>query len=274
MNYICQYAIVRFLPYAETGEFANVGLVLHCSQMGELHFRMMSKVGRITAFFEELDVAVYRRARGELIDELARMAQVFREHLQRTEPEFAKNLFQELTRPREAMLRFDKPRVVMTQDVDRKFEELYDFYIGRNFVTREYQEKLIEKEIRGALRQANLIGRYRQQTVGNRRYHARFPFVRSEDGTPVAAIKPLHLGQDEPTQIYDHGWEWVGKIRKLRRENMLPARVLFAVQPPALGNQECGQVFREISDELLAQEVEVFDHRDVERILDFARPPA
>jgi hypothetical protein len=41
---------------------------------------MMSKVGRITAFFEELDVAVYRRARGELIDELARMEQVFREH--------------------------------------------------------------------------------------------------------------------------------------------------------------------------------------------------
>jgi hypothetical protein len=55
---------------------------------------------------------------------------------------------------------------------------------------------------------------------------------------------------------------------------LLPARVLFAVQPPAPGNHECGQVFREISDELLAQEVEVFDHRDVERILYFARPSA
>lgn len=26
----CQYAVVRFLPYAETGEFANVGVALAC----------------------------------------------------------------------------------------------------------------------------------------------------------------------------------------------------------------------------------------------------
>ncbi|HVK54151.1 MAG TPA: DUF3037 domain-containing protein, partial [Burkholderiales bacterium] len=28
MNIACHYAIVRFLPFVETGEFANVGVVL------------------------------------------------------------------------------------------------------------------------------------------------------------------------------------------------------------------------------------------------------
>jgi len=27
-KFACQYAIVRFLPYLETGEFANVGIVM------------------------------------------------------------------------------------------------------------------------------------------------------------------------------------------------------------------------------------------------------
>lgn len=270
MNYVCQYAIVRFLPYAETGEFANVGIVLHCAQNGEFQFRLMSRVRRITAFFEELDVTVYRRARKELSDELTRVEQLFQTHPQRKESEFGRQLFLELTRPREAMLRFDKPRVVMAQDVGQKFEELYNFYIGRNFVTREYQEKLIEKEVRSALRQANLIGHYREQVLGDRSYHARFPFVCSTDGMPMAVIKPLHLGQDEPTQIYDHGWEWVGKVRKLRQQAFLPAQVLFAVQGPQAGSPECDQVFEEISAELQAQQVEVVDHREVARIIAFA----
>ena len=53
----CQYTIIRFLPYAETGEFANVGIVLACPETGLLDARLMptKKTGRITGFFEQLD---------------------------------------------------------------------------------------------------------------------------------------------------------------------------------------------------------------------------
>lgn len=33
-KFACQYAIDRFLPYMETGEFANVGIVMLCPDAG------------------------------------------------------------------------------------------------------------------------------------------------------------------------------------------------------------------------------------------------
>ena len=35
----CRYAIVQFMPYAETGEFANVGVVLCLSADGLLRLQ-------------------------------------------------------------------------------------------------------------------------------------------------------------------------------------------------------------------------------------------
>lgn len=56
MNRIgCRYAIVRFLPYAETQEFANVGIVLACPETGYFGFRLeIRHTRRFTDFFKEL----------------------------------------------------------------------------------------------------------------------------------------------------------------------------------------------------------------------------
>lgn len=61
MNKIpCQYAIVRFTPFVETGEFANVGIVLFAPRQKSLLFKLVTKrYARITGFFHELDAGVY-----------------------------------------------------------------------------------------------------------------------------------------------------------------------------------------------------------------------
>jgi hypothetical protein len=33
-NTVCQYAVVRFMPFAETREFANVGIVIIAPKLG------------------------------------------------------------------------------------------------------------------------------------------------------------------------------------------------------------------------------------------------
>ncbi len=40
-QFVCNYAPVRFLPYRETGEFVNVGVVLHCPQTDFFGFRLI-----------------------------------------------------------------------------------------------------------------------------------------------------------------------------------------------------------------------------------------
>ena len=107
--FACRYAVVQFLPYAETGEFANVGVALLCPERGYFGFRLQNarRTKRITGFFERLDRAVYVRAQGLFEQELARVKTLLdNEVFPRADAEAARQLFVALTHPREAIVRF------------------------------------------------------------------------------------------------------------------------------------------------------------------------
>lgn len=274
-KHLCQYAIVRFLPYRETGEFANVGIVLMCPETGYFDFRLLTKVRRITAFFEELDAAICRRARNDFKKELVRIQDFLAPKTDTrgfADTELARHLFAELTRPREVMMRFEGVRVVLTDDPAHELDTLFAHYVERNFSTKAYQEKLLEKTVHKVLQDANLNKQYKPQTIGNATtYHAWFPFVNTQDGKVLRAIKPLHLAQDDPAQIFDHGWAWLGKIEKLRALHLLPERVLFPVQGPAEQKGERFDTFQEITHKLADEGVVVVAATQVDQIIEFAR---
>lgn len=273
-KHLCQYAIVRFLPYRETGEFANVGIVLMCPETGYFDFRLLTKVRRITAFFEELDAGIYRGARNDFKKELVRIQDFLPPQAGTrgfADTELARHLFAELTRPREVMMRFDGVRVVLADDPAQELDALFAHYVERNFSTRAYQEKLLEKTVHKVLQGAHLNKQYKPQTIGNvATYHAWFPFVNTQDGKALRAIKPLHLAQDDPAQIFDHGWAWLGKIEKLRALHLLPERVLFPVQGPAEQQGERFDTFQEITHKLADEGVVVVASTQVNKIVEFA----
>lgn len=74
MNKIaCQYAIVRFAPFVETGEFANVGILMIAPKERFFGFKLETRRhGRITRFFEELDRKHYTQALYQVREELTR----------------------------------------------------------------------------------------------------------------------------------------------------------------------------------------------------------
>lgn len=278
MKFACTYAIVRFLPYAETGEFANVGIVLACQQTGYFNFKLLSRTGRIRAFFEELDKNVFKTTQKAFAAELVRVCELLLE----TQPNgqqpqgqdnkmLLSHLFAETIRPREAMIRFAEPRVVLADDPDEKLTELYEHYIERNFATKQYQEKLIERQVQQTLRSADLMRNYSSKVLGNSAYHVRFPLVKLVNEKVQRVIKPIYLAQKDSTQLYDHGWEWIGKIRKLNREKMLPAAVLFAVDAPAENDAECFSAYNEIIDELENQNIQVISYDNAIDLVRFAQ---
>ena len=101
MNQTARYSIVRFLPYAETEEFANVGVVLFAPGKRYFDFRLNNKWRRIGAFFEPLERRVF-----------AEGIRAFGEELQRTRAlamgmfgdsrgqAAAAGVFEDLVRPR------------------------------------------------------------------------------------------------------------------------------------------------------------------------------
>jgi Protein of unknown function (DUF3037) len=272
-KYACQYAIVRFLPYLETGEFANVGIVLFCPETKYFDYKLIPRArARITNFFEELDGKVYREALETFEWELSRIKDYFHEwDGDVLKKHVLANIFVEFTRPRETMLRFDSIRTKLCEDPEREIENVFSHYVERNFATKKYQEKLLEKEVRKVLKTGQVSGLYRTFTFGHPdTYHATFPFVYVKDKIPVKAIKPLSLDQKEPTKIFDHGWLWMAKIGKLKDMRLLPDELLIPVQGPTEATGPRVESFKEIMHQLKNMAL-VVETKERQKILEFAR---
>lgn len=272
----CQYAIVRFTPYVETGEFANVGVVMMAPQARYFGFKLLTRRhGRITKFFEELDAKVFRHAMFELKDELERVHAVLKGHgfdrrLKNNDVEFAKRLFAEVLRTRETIVRFGEPRVVLADDPKNTLNELFAYYVERNFVTKEYRETVLEKGLRQLFFKNHIGERFHRTKVGDDEFNVTFPFVELRNERPTKIIKPLNLAQGETTKILEHGSIWEFRVRKLQQRQAIPGRMLFAFEGPeehgvrAKACQEAVGMLRETG-------ATVLPYTDRVEILEFAR---
>jgi len=272
----CQYAIVRFTPFVETGEFANVGVVMMAPQARYFGFKLLTRRhGRITKFFEELDAKVFRHAMFELKEELQRVHDVLKGHgfdrrLKNNDIEFAKRLFAEVLRTRETIVRFGEPRAVLADDPKKTLNELFAYYVERNFVTKEYRETVLDRGVRQLLFKNQLGERFHRTKVGDDEFHVTFPFVELRGERPTKIIKPLNLAQDETTKILEHGNKWEFRIRKLRERQAVPDRILFAFEGPE-GQGPRARACLEAAGMLREAGVTVMPYQDRMKLLEFAR---
>lgn len=249
MKYICNYSILRFLPYPETGEFVNIGVVLLANN-GEFHFELDRTRQRVTRFFKTLNHKIYLRARDEVRAELQRLEIFFAEH--KGEMGLAISTFKHLIHPRETMMRFSEPGSIGTDSIKKTLADLYEHYVNHSFATKEYQERVLERQLGSLLTVANLKQRYKEQKLGTKQYEVRFPFVMISDEKVHQAIKPLYFGQAESSKIFDHGDAWVSKMRRLKATKRLAKDTLFIVEPPAEGSVKLMAAFNEVVSDLSA----------------------
>ena len=131
------YTIIRFLPYRETGEFVNVGVVIACPEIGFFDFKIAPKrLRRVKGFFPELDREILltgvkaieamlksHRNSGALLAEAHELDA--KTKMQGVEE------FRGLLRRRETLLHFSDPGAVLTDDPRRTLNELYDRFVNR-----------------------------------------------------------------------------------------------------------------------------------------------
>lgn len=271
----CRYAILRFAPFVETGEFANVGIILIAPRAGFFgHDLQTRRYARITRFFEEMDARTYKAAVSTVGTELKHFSDVvrkrgFHEHADPGAQAFAQDIFREIIRPREGIVRYSDPRVVMAEDPAATLRALFEHYVERSFATREYQEAVIERGLRMLLQRARLAARFENRRVGDEGFHVTFPLVETRDEVPVKAIKALNLAQADPSKIRDHAILWRARIDKLRARRTLPERVLFALSEP--GPEPAQQdAYEEAKRDLETADIQLARAGDQERILTFA----
>ncbi|MBB3570786.1 DUF3037 domain-containing protein [Rhizobium sp. BK491] len=257
------YAIIRFQPHLETEEFANIGIVLVAPRMSYLDFRLETKrLGRLTSFFDSVEATTIRGVLRSYCTELKRIRDLAGhtgDGQSRFEFELSDNaehLFHALTKDREGIIRFSDVRFVMTDNPKVKLDELFDYYVRRNFASAIYREGLLEKHVRNMLRLRAIDKNFKRRTFNDGIYSATFPFVEIAEDEPVKILKPIYLGQDDPTRILDHGNKWLFTVNRLKQ--LLPRDVVFAVEGPT-GDSLRQRAFQEAVERFRASNIKVVD---------------
>jgi len=126
MSHACIYSIVRFAPFAETEEFANVGIVLSAPAIRRMEYRLASEhLERVNHFFGCAPVftKALEMAKNELDAVRAMTAEAQEEQIV--------NHFRFLTEPKESLIRFSPMRSLLVDDFDGTLAELFAHYISR-----------------------------------------------------------------------------------------------------------------------------------------------
>jgi hypothetical protein len=128
----------------------------------------------------------------------------------------------------------------------------------------------MERGIRGWLKEACLKEHFLPAEIGNDDYHAKFPFVAKRDEQAIKVIKPLNLGYSDAAKIIDHGGQWLVRINQLKKRQLLPKEVLFAVEGVADMTAR-GRARQEVVREFEDAGVVVVPFQDKQRVIEFAR---
>ena len=124
MTPACNYAMLRFLPYPETGEFVNVGVLVSCTQPCLLDFQMETEMpARVKALFPQLDENAFRDAAQAMQREMERLKGMVRDG------KSCQLAFRETVRPRESVLRFGEVKTILTPEPAALTADLFRRYV-------------------------------------------------------------------------------------------------------------------------------------------------
>ena len=268
MKNLVRYSVIRFMPFTETQEFANVGIVIHAPQTGSVLFRLANKrFGRVSQFFDDLDGQLYSNAIEMFTFELKRI-QEFAIGMRGKE---LAGFMDEVTRQREGFLTFSETAALLTSDsLELVLEKLFEQYVGRSFNTKEHRETLLVKSLK---KQLDGVTKYKfTKSKLNADYVSfELPLV-ATDNVTTKAIKPLSFYQDKPLKLIDHGEFWISRVKHLLNSNTLDANdFLFAIDRPEYKDKNLEAAFKSLEDEMNSLGVNVYDASDLRNIEAFAK---
>lgn len=226
MSAIYQYSIIRFLPFADLGEFANIGIVALDSQNKILEFRLArAKFRRLREFFGEDAYRAYGTAIEHLRLELAYFTKSG-EFWANWKPERA---FSHLTRKHESSIIFSEVRTLLSKD---HIGDVVDMLFAR-LIERQRQEAHdldLIKDIRHELA-ANGIKGFRAIRVVDDVVPVTFPLAHRNG--KLNAIQPMVFTQKTPLAVFDHGAMWKRRLTYLLDRGKIEDKsVLLAIDPP------------------------------------------
>lgn len=265
---VFHYAVIRFMPFTETREFANIGVVVADPKTGIFLYKLAPrKFSRVTQFFEDIDGRLYRNAIEVFDGELKRLQCYFAKHGLRGK-EFVER-FNELTRRRESVVHFSETGRIFDENASTTIEMLFKRFVARDFATRYYREQHMVKTLREKLSVCS-PAKFIEKNLQAGLYDIKLPLVHSF-AAQHRIIKPLALTQQTPLKAMVHGETWINHIKRLvKNEVIQPEHVLFTVEKPA-EKTDILPVYNEIVREIDSIGVHALDFSNLDAVIDYTR---
>lgn len=255
---VFKYSVIRFRPFAETEEFANIGVIVTRVIDGKIGFKLAPRrFTRIRQFFDQVAYDAYDDVISYLQIELGRAA----EYLPKFSTMHGSEIFNDVTRRRESSILFSNPRVTEHDiELDDLIDKFYDRFVKRENVTYSREEFLV-RDIRRELRRAG-INYFKSVKLNDDVVPVSFPLA--YQAAELRAIKPLAFSQKSPMSVLDHGAHWRRRLGLLLdRRRISPGNVLLAVEPPPAGADiSTMEAFDVARKDLSALPFKVIDVRD------------
>lgn len=269
-RHVAHYTLVRLLPQADAGEFANIGVVLACPDRQFFDFRLIKRYTRVTQFFEEFARPLFPKVRNEVQAELDYLKQ--RVLAGQAGAGGMTAVMAELARPREAMIRYAPLRTLLTGDPAADLQRLLARFVARDGQeVQQRRELLMNQQIRKTLADFKLAEVFKEDELGDDGFHVKLPFVNLRNGAAWAVIKPIDLSQDEAQKIYDHGDVWTQRLKRLQRMKQLGGGLMVPTQRPPSDDVRRTKACNEIEAALRELGAEVTAGTDAAPVIEFAR---
>lgn len=248
MHCTYDFATIGFRPFPETQEFVTMGVVALDTAARQFDFVLQDarKTGRVLAMFPKAGKALYLEARAKLEAELTSI----RNAVNGQGPGGKVPLFP-VFREKEDALFIDQDGLTALQAVEQQ----------------------MAKALKNLLRNAKLLPAYKQNVkIGPDEFQVTFAFAHLKDEHRAdRALRPLNFDLATSTDIYNHGDEWIQRMKRLKRLDYRPDQCLIAARAPKDETEHRGEAFRQIVADLLAEDFRCIGEDETGKVLDFAR---
>ena len=248
-KYACKYVVLCFAPYSETGEFANVGVLLCAKSNNSFVFKLdTTDVGaRVSKFFHINDKRIFKFAMTSYQKELAFIQEQVANHYMT-----AQDAFDFLVKPRATLLRFSEVRTVITDSIDVTLNSIFARMVSLTSASQTKSRQRLSSLLRSQLDSLHLERPFRQYKFAKSVFEAKYDFTQlSEQGEPLKLIQPIEVKDKlTPKEIFEVVGKNEVRLNRMASLGLLPQRVLLPFSLSENRTKEADEAWSIVKSEL------------------------
>lgn len=249
-----QYATLKYLPDAVTGEFVNIGLVAYCP--GERFFegRLLMSIRRLTRVFPGADGDLYRKYVGHLqrkIDLVEQRIVTDQMSIVDRPPEGLETLLNQILVPDDSSLRFDDVKRADAPDIASVFEYLYERLVARYLVepTKESRsDEQIWQVYRRPLQARNILAHLAPKKIATK--YETFDFEHAAKNGAWHVLQPVSFDSVNAGHIRNKARQWLSAVQLLNDVEDL-GRIYILLGRPSNDKQDVLRAYRDARNMLV-----------------------